>query len=62
MYTSEDLQAIENRASEFIPTATSELSAYLRAIEEYVRKKRRNLSFEQAEHLETQLLVHYGLE
>ncbi|GAF13004.1 hypothetical protein JCM19046_54 [Bacillus sp. JCM 19046] len=62
MYTSEDLQAIENHASKLIPTATSELSAYLRAIEEYVRKKRKSLSFEQAEHLETQLLVHYGLE
>ncbi|GAF20602.1 MULTISPECIES: hypothetical protein [Shouchella] len=62
MYTAEDLQAVEERAQQFLPTATSELSAYLRAIEEYVRKKRNVLPFEQAEHLETQLLVHYGLE
>ncbi|AST95340.1 hypothetical protein [Shouchella clausii] len=62
MYSNEDLHAVEERAKVFLPTATSELSAYLRAIEEYVRSKRKDLGFDQAEHLETQLLVHYGLE
>ncbi|WP_078393520.1 hypothetical protein [Shouchella patagoniensis] len=62
MYSQEDIKAVEKRAERFLPTATSELSAYLRAIEDYVRSKRSSLSFDQAEHLETQLLVHYGLE
>ncbi|WP_059104049.1 hypothetical protein [Shouchella shacheensis] len=62
MHSHLDLQAVEKRAERIRQAATNEISVYLKAIEEYVMSKRKSLGLDQADQLETSLLVYYGFE